>query len=146
MAESILAFGIAANVIQFIDFGCKILSTGYQLHKSGDLKENDYLADISCDLSKVSNDLDHVLLRSAFTAASSQNELDLQNLAARSKEVCIELSETLDKLKLKGPPRVLKTFRVALMNVWSESKIDKLQKRLDGFRQELVVRILVSLR
>ena len=37
MAEAILAFGVAANVIQFVDFRSKILSEGYQLHNS---KEN----------------------------------------------------------------------------------------------------------
>lgn len=33
MAESILLFSIAANVVQFVDFSSKVLSAGYKLYK-----------------------------------------------------------------------------------------------------------------
>ena len=47
MAEAIVAFGIAANIVQFIDFGSKVLSTGYRISLYGELKENHELESIT---------------------------------------------------------------------------------------------------
>jgi hypothetical protein len=35
MAEAIAALSLAANIVQFIDFGGKVLSGGFKLHKNG---------------------------------------------------------------------------------------------------------------
>ena len=59
MAEAILAFGVAANVIQFVDFSSKILSEDYRLHNSEEnaSRKNQELEGIAVDLQKLANEL-----------------------------------------------------------------------------------------
>ena len=150
MAEAILAFGLASNAIQFIDFGSKILSKTYHLYHSkagGQIEE--------CGLEVVTRDLQRVTesLQSSFADERkqspkplSQNEVQLQDLARRCQDSCSELVAALEELKVHGRSRRWNTFRAALKTVWSEDRIDSLQRNLDNYRQELIIHILLALR
>ena len=48
--DPISAFGLAANVLQFIDFASKLFSAGYQMHQAG-------TSQLSLDLGLVVRDL-----------------------------------------------------------------------------------------
>jgi hypothetical protein len=56
------------------------------------------------------------------------------------------LSDALEKLKGNAKRCKWKTFRSALKSVWRENKIEALQRRLGEFREELIIRILMSFR
>jgi hypothetical protein len=78
------ALGLASNIVQFIDFGCKLLSTGRELHNSTDgvLESNIELEVITKDLI----DLDEKLMRSSgLLTLRSESERALQTLAASCK-------------------------------------------------------------
>ena len=146
MAEAVAALGVAANVVQFIDFSGKILSEGYKLHKSKKTSpsKNEELENIALDLQKLRGELQS---QEAETAqVPTPNDIQLQRLAGQCRGVCQELLEALEALKVVDRPGKWESFRAALKIVWAESKIKSLQDRLDEARQELIVRILMSFR
>jgi gamma-glutamyl-gamma-aminobutyrate hydrolase PuuD len=59
MAEAVLAFDIAANVVHFIHFGCKILSEGYQLYHSAqpNSQHNQNIESVASDLEEFTKSL-----------------------------------------------------------------------------------------
>jgi hypothetical protein len=150
MAESILFFGIAANVVQFVDFSSKVLSASYKLYKDeyglNGLEETRELEVITKSLHKIIEGLESSLQQEDLKQKATQNELDLRELAKHCREIAEELLAAVGKLKVKGKPGKWNSFRAALKTLWDEDKIEAIQKRLDRFRQELVVHILVSLR
>lgn len=148
MAESIVAFAVAANVINFIDFSCKILSHGYRTYTTGlsTVQEYQDLDVITADLSRVTSDLDATLQREKLKQSCSPNDIQLQRLAVQCRGVCLELQGALQGLEIQEHSRKRDKFRTALRTVWSEDKIEDLRKRVDGFRQELIMCMLVSFR
>jgi hypothetical protein len=52
----------------------------------------------------------------------------------------------LEKLKVKGVNSRFKTFRKALRSVWSEEKIQEVERRLAMFRDTINLRVLVNFR
>ena len=146
MAEAVAAFGVAANVVQFIDFSGKILAEGYRLHKSQRVSpsKNEELESIALDLQKLHDELQ--CPENETYQAPTPNDIQLQRLAEQCRDVCLELLAALEKMKVVDPPGKWGSFRVALKTVWDESKIKSLQVRLDEARQELIVRILMSFR
>ena len=146
MAEAVAALGVAANVVQFIDFSGKILSEGYRLHRSKRVNpsKNEELENIALDLQKLRDELQPQEDETGLVP--TPNDIQLQRLAGQCRGICIELLAALEKLKVVGKPGKWESFRAALKTVWAESKIKSLQDRLDEARQELIVRILMSFR
>jgi hypothetical protein len=159
MAEALAAFAIAANVVQFIDFTAKIISTGYRASKSKPTG-NDWTETLTDDLLGVSAVLKAPIAKEKGHEIT-ENERELVELAGKCAEVASELLSTLEALSLREEPvksqgnkgtrlerrkPAWRDFRTALKTVWSEDKIIALEKRVDSFRQQLVLRILVSFR
>lgn len=148
MAESLLAFGVAANIVQFIDFSSKLFSTGYELHKtgSGATHKNKELGRNTEDLLNLTGDLDNTVQGNESNHGLSQNDLQLHQLAAQCRTICVELHGALERLRVSAQSAGWKTVRAALMSLWGEKKIEDLQKRVEQYRQELILRIIFSLR
>lgn len=51
----------------------------------------------------------------------------------------------MDKVKVKGKQHKLKSMRKALQSVWSKEEIEKLERRLTRFREELNLHVTVDL-
>ena len=148
MAEVPLAFGIAANVIQFVDFAFKVLHTGHQMYKfqRNSTQENRELEYIGADLKNVAEGLDASLRDAQLHQNLSPDESQLRQLAEHCKTVCVELLEALEKLRGSGQPRRWRTLLAALKSVCGEGRIEALKKRVEELRQALIVRLLFSLR
>jgi hypothetical protein len=148
MAEAVLAFGIAANIVQFVEFSSKVFSTGYRLGDSGygGVKTNQSVETIATDLRQVTRALEDSLQQQDCKQLLTQNELDLLNLAGKCKDVTSELFIALGRLKIQGKPGKWNTFRAALKTVLKEEEIKTLEKQIAGFRQQLIIRILMSFR
>jgi uncharacterized protein Yka (UPF0111/DUF47 family) len=152
MAEALLAFGVAANVVQFIDFTTKVLSTTYRIGQEGNknLGENRMIQMVNDDLLKSVKNLNKSLkLQESHTL--TENEGELMQLAERCKDIASELFSALDSLKSHrehyGRKREKwQNFRIALKTVWKEEHIRRLEGRVDAFRGQLTMRILISLR
>jgi hypothetical protein len=71
----------------------------------------------------------------------------ISSIFAKSARVLSdELITALDKLQCQGNGRKWNSVQQALKGLWGRERIEALPKRLDGFRQQLVLNILVSLR
>jgi hypothetical protein len=123
-----------AKVVQFVDYGYRILSKGNELHKSTDgaLKEN-------ASLELVIKDLKELLDRIKFS--SSTTWPGFGHFRDESLKLANELLDPLDKLKVKGAPGRWKSIRKALKSIHSKDKIDSWIKKLDLMRQEFSIHI-----
>ena len=153
MAEAIAALSLAANIVQFIDFGGKVLSGGFKLYKNGPdgtvLGEANDTKIITQSLLRLIEDLNQPLEQSDSTnevIELSQTEIDLRNLAAQCIDIANELLNAIIQVEFRGKGGKWDAFRAALKHVLAEGKIEKIRQRLDRFRQEIIVHILACFR
>ena len=134
--EGLAALSLAGNVIQFIDFGCRLFSKSRELYRSsdGDLAENVELEDIANSLITLSERLTD---GSAQMSLQSEDHVSLVSLTKNCTSVASELLRTLDELKVKEPQKKWRSFRVALKRIWSSKKIEDMSKRLDTYSTQL---------
>ena len=148
MAETIAAFGIAVNTMQFIDFSSKILSTSYKIYRSGQgiTEEHLSLENLTNDFRNISYDLQRSVREGHNPHNISQNDIQLRQLAEKCAVLCQDLLTALDRLKAPERPSKWDSIRAALRAVWKESKIKEVQGCLNDFRQEILLRVLSGLR
>ncbi|KAF1985983.1 hypothetical protein K402DRAFT_454666 [Aulographum hederae CBS 113979] len=146
--DPLSALGLAANVVQFVEFGAKIVSRSHTLYKSGQLVD-------WRDLQATANELAllfKTLKRSTTTISSvpqfKPEEQALYRLAEECADVAHELNEVTEGLKVdtEKSRRVWRSIRHALQSVYKDEKLEQLNKRLNGFRDQLNTHILVSLK
>lgn len=58
MLDPLTSLGLAANIVQLVQFGCKILSTGYKISTTGTTPERDHLEQLSDEVSAICRELD----------------------------------------------------------------------------------------
>ncbi|KAM0794758.1 hypothetical protein BDR22DRAFT_676431 [Usnea florida] len=128
--ESLAALSLAGNVVQFIDFGCRLLSKSRELYRSSDgaLAENVEIENIASSLTALSKGLTP---GSSQTQSESIDYENLRSLAEDCKSIATELLQALRKLKVKDPQTKLQCFRTALKRIWRSEKIENISKRLD---------------
>jgi len=118
------------TIIQFTDFGCKILSSGHELYANEEL--NLVIADLLAIATKLSHE----------RGLSKDFEQICQNL----RNMAENLLKRLKGLKIKGKNRVWESLRQAVQAALSKEEIAALQNSLSVLREALETRVLVSLR
>jgi WD40 repeat protein len=138
--EILAAIGLAGNIIQFVDFGGKLISKTAEIYKSGAgaLVEN-------VDIETTTNDL-ALLSATLQGSADSADDTALRELCQSCNIVAKRLLSALNKVKVQGNKQKWKSFRKALRSVWSEEDILSLEQRLARLRDELNLRVVVDLR
>ncbi|OCK84564.1 hypothetical protein K432DRAFT_282313, partial [Lepidopterella palustris CBS 459.81] len=132
--EVLAAIGLAGNIIQFIDFGGKLISKTAEIQKSG----AGALAD-NINIETATNDL-ALLSTKLHDSAKSTGDTALQELCQSCNTVATELLTVLGTIKVHGKQHKWKSFRKALQSVWSKDEIALLEQRLARFRDELNLR------
>jgi hypothetical protein len=138
--EALTAISLVGNIVQFVDFGSKLISKSAQLYRSseGALAEN-------IDIEMATNDL--VLLNNQLkTGASTTGDTALERLCKSCNDTADDLLAALDKVKVKGKQQKWKSIRKALQSEWSKGEIGQLEQRLAMFRDELNLHVVVDLR
>ena len=128
--ESIAALNLAGNIVQFIDFGCRLFSKSRELYKSSDgvLAENVELEIIATSLSTLSKGLTD---GSPQACLRTPDYYSLVLLAERCKGIADELLGVLEKLKVRNSQKRWQCLRVALKRIWKSEDIKNMSKRLD---------------
>jgi hypothetical protein len=92
MAESLAAFGLASNIVQFVDFGMKLISYGRELYSSaeGVSKENNTIEKIALDIKLMTQNL----------ASGVNHDEALQGLVTACNKLSHDLLAVLDTLKI----------------------------------------------
>ena len=156
--DPVTALGLAAAVVQFVDFGSQVLTKTSDIYRSGGLghPDDDDLETVSKDMARLTERLNASLetSSSAKGAKLSAEEQEFQQLCQECNQIAYQLSGVLASLnppqakrwQKSSKPRKWESFYQALKSVLAEEEIDHLRKRLDGFRQQLIIHILVLLR
>ena len=162
MAEAIAAFSLAANVVQFIDFGARVTGNFWSFYKAASNTDDDVP-----DVETINSDLQNVLkeLGSSPTPASktglAQLAQECQKAAAQLEKILQpmitakkrhEENEKRQQEKDKDFGKREKGFgkraalKAAFKLAWKEDEIQSLKGRVDQFRSQLILHILASLR
>lgn len=143
MAEAVAAFSLAANVIQFIDFGARVASNFWRFYK---FREN--RASEIPDIRTITADLDMVLVRVQPVVETDDSESGLRQLVNECQDVAAGLQKVLRSLAKVRTDKSTKrdALKAAFKVVWKEEEIKAFQTRLDQFRAQLTVHLLSSLR
>lgn len=151
--DPLSALSVAAAVVQFVDYGTKIVSKGTKLCKSSDgaLAENIELETASTRLQRLSGTLQGSLRRGQYEPQNGpliESNQALESICEACVKMSKELIDRLEKLKVPEdhPHRKWKSFRLALKTVWSKEKIEEVADRLAELRTELDTQVIFSLR
>lgn len=148
MAEAIAALSLASNILQVIDFGSNFVSTAWKIYDASQ-RSSERLDGIA-SLSVINTNLNDVLrdLRTQSSATDLANEsnrgiLNLSNECAAWLE---KLVRALNELGLGDAGRKRDALRAAFKLMWKREEINALQARLNEFRSQLTLSLLVSMR
>jgi hypothetical protein len=144
--EPLSALAVACAVVQFVDFGSKLIGTGLEAYKSADgtpedVVEIEVLAAHAEHLSKRLGSSSRTLV----TSTGAQDEAKLRELASRSETLANEIVTTLSKIRGQ-PHHTWPAVRTAVHLKWKESKIKNLQTRLDAVKSEIWLQLLCMMR
>ena len=144
MLDPLTAIGLAGNIVQFVDFCTKVVSKAHRIYRStdGSLAENFDAETISRDLLYLTTKIE----AGSGPSLASDDEQALQNLCTGCNDVAQELLTVLGSLRSGTKLGKWKSLKQALKNVWSKGRIEALQTRLAGFREELDLHVLIDLR
>ncbi|KAL2068281.1 hypothetical protein VTL71DRAFT_16379 [Oculimacula yallundae] len=156
LLDPLTALSLAGTVVQFVDFTTKVLAKGAEIHRSldGTLTENREVESITKDLLSLNKRLVTSIRRngdgSVGTKPSNKqlslDEQALESIADACSDIARELLAQLEPLKLQGERKRWKSLYKVLKSAWGKKEIDDLLERLDRYRDELELHLLVSIK
>lgn len=146
--DPLSATGLASCVMQMIDFSSKIIVATKKIHDTtdGQLVGHSDLEKTTISLQNLVEKLDLALKPCPGNEAVDTGNPSYQELGHGCHQVASELLEALSKLKGTGKRSLGLSLRQALLTVWKQGEIDALKKRLAGYKQQLTLQLLISLR
>jgi hypothetical protein len=149
MIDPLTAFGLAANIVQFLDLGGRIVQTGYRTYRSakGTTYETISLEQVTIDLLHVTEQLTVPLADN--DVALSRPDTNLESLARQCRDLAKRLLDVVDRLKLtsKGPFREWQALQIAIReHVTKKSEIQTISGLLNTYRQQISTHLLAIMR
>ncbi|PVH79135.1 hypothetical protein DL98DRAFT_655557 [Cadophora sp. DSE1049] len=150
--EPLTALSLAGNVLQFVDFGCKLLSRTGEVYQSsiGSLEINDEIELVTADLRALIRKLRQSFLPWDNGKMPTQEDLDtllsFRRICDNVAKVAEELVGRLNKLDPNTEHRRLRSLQHAIKGLWNESEIASLIRRLSTLREALESHVLFSIR
>ena len=144
--EPFSALAIACAVIQFVEFGSKLVGTGLEVYKSteGAPEEAVEIEALAAHAEQLSKQLASSG-RTRILDTGAQDEAKLHELANRSEKLANEIVEILSKIR-GAPQKTWSAIRTSVQLKWNESKIKNLQARLDAVKSEIFLQLLCMMR
>jgi hypothetical protein len=147
--DPITALGFAGTIVQFVDFGSKLLSASGELYKSttGSLTVNDEIELVTSDLLAIAQKL----------RPNGSISPELRKICDRAARLAQELLGRLDKLKVKANDadksrvkekggKIWQSLKQAIATVWSKDERSALVGRLAKLREAIDTHVLLALR
>ena len=146
--DPLTALSTASSIFQFLDFGIRVVSKGNKIYRSidGSLTDNLDLELITNDLLLLQTRLHRSSQASGHGKSAAEDVRAMDTLSSACTEAAERLLKKLNTAKAQGRFRRWKSLRQALKSVWSKSEVDEMARALQGFRTELELRVLVSLK
>lgn len=148
--DPVTAVSLAACVVQFADFGIRLLSDTYEVYKSasGQTSHTIALSKVASDLLLLSGGIEEQSRNLSAASGAGQSEVTLVRLCGECKVVGQELQKALAHLRAEGTGSfnfAIKSFAVVVKGFWSTDKINGLRNKLAEIRQQMMMAAIVSL-
>jgi hypothetical protein len=142
--DPLTALSTAGTIIQFVDFGIKVLVAGNSLYRSttGAIPENVELEWVTRDLMSLVTKLS----QAGNFSEPSPDSVYLNEICAKCEEIGRNLLGRLKRLKLKSNKGILQRFHVALKATWAKKDLEELVLQLEQYKRSIETRFLVDLR
>ncbi|KAF2866677.1 P-loop containing nucleoside triphosphate hydrolase protein, partial [Massariosphaeria phaeospora] len=139
LMEALAAVGLAGNIVQFVDFSCKLFDQATSIYHStsGTSRDAEDLESITRNL----QDLSVRLSQKNHNQTHPQDHTALKKLAKECETTANELLSALQALKAKKPDSKWNSFRTALASAWKQPRVDALEKRLHTYRSQLIIQL-----
>ncbi|TEA13274.1 hypothetical protein C8034_v004820 [Colletotrichum sidae] len=130
------AAGLASSILTFIDVSYKVVKGAHEIYSSasGATSENTHVLNVISDLQDAAGNLG--------IRRPGSNDLQLENLSKQCQGLSEELLGLLAKLQAKDK-KLLKSFAVALRGARKQKDVASIEKRLDQYRQQILLRLTV---
>ncbi|KAK3643211.1 hypothetical protein LTR56_010358 [Elasticomyces elasticus] len=150
MLDPLTALGAAGNIVQFVDFSSKIVSSCYSTYRSvsGATEDHVHLEKVTSELRDFSDRLKTYQDAGYLSSRDPQEVEELRQLAGMCHIVADGLANTLDKLKVvkTGPLRTWDAVRKALQSARKETAIEHANDKLQRIQAQLSLRIMHIIR
>ncbi|KAJ4127054.1 hypothetical protein NW768_008676 [Fusarium equiseti] len=133
MAE-FAAVGVAASILQIIDFGIRFVATAWQVSQS----EHVFLTSLE-ELQDSSERFRHA--QNALQSTSSGSNTAINSLVQKSVAISKEMTDTLDKIRQQP-----NSLRKAWSALWKEDKLKVLEEKVRQVQHDLAFYLIVELR
>jgi hypothetical protein len=145
MAEAAAALSLAANILQMVEYGFGFVATAWKIWQSGQegVAALANLEILSQNLNGVSQRLQVDLPSSQAEEASSHG---MFHLAAECTKATQEMLGTLENIGSPSRGRKREAVKAAFRIAWKMDDIKALRDRLEGFRNQLTLNLVTSLR
>ena len=152
--DPLTAFSVAGTVIQFVDYGTKLLLGAHGLYKStsGVLTANQELELVTADLRGVIRKLGSLTTEGGTHQDADEKELHETFLEIRDEatRLATELMTKLERLKVKedlrGHQRAWASLFKAIESAWSKDELHEMRLKLKTLKEAMETRLLFSLR
>ncbi|KAE9367360.1 hypothetical protein N431DRAFT_415963 [Stipitochalara longipes BDJ] len=144
--DPLTALGLASNIVQFVDFTGKLLSSTRKLYVSSSGAKGEHLEieSLARDIRELAKQAGpNKIPREAHMRKGSE-AVELFDLSGQCVEVSDDLLSVLESLKVKGDHRGWDSFYQALRCEWKQSEIEGLQQRLSRISNQLNARVLLD--
>ncbi|KAH8764057.1 hypothetical protein BGZ57DRAFT_828574 [Hyaloscypha finlandica] len=144
MIDPLTAPALASNIVQFVDFTSKLISTTHNLYAStsGAKAEHLELEAVANTLRSLADDATPPSQRIKNVSSEESTFIELGDMCRRVSD---ELLCVLQSLRVKGSHRGWTSFIQALRSEWKQKEISALQARLDRIGDILNTKILKNL-
>jgi hypothetical protein len=161
MLDPITALGVAGNVVQFVDFGFRLVSNSIELYRDRNLIQHAQLRDQARQLQtfnallekslqevKAEEDAAQVSMRYDLTSAKKPDTMTpLLGLAIKHCNRCVEdLLAAIEKLTVSGTHAKWQSFRHALRSIIGEAGLEATTQRLSQAQQNLTLFLVLFTR
>lgn len=149
--DPITAIGVAAAVVQFTDFGTRLLTDAMEVYNSvsGQASEDVELATISNDLQLLCRSIQDKSSRLTDPRKGpSSSEQTLLRLCSTCLQLTHELDAVIKQLRARGQGKLkvaVESFAIALRKFWSREEIANFRLRISDVRQQMMMAMLTFL-
>lgn len=148
MLEPLSAISLASAIVQFVDFGSKLVSGSLELYRSADGSSvtDAELEAVATDIVRINDKLAVTAAANVQHATPSPDDMVLRNLAQSCNLISKELLQALRDRKVRGPHKRWQSFRKALAVTWDKERIGDLERRLSRIQSQINSRIIMMIR
>lgn len=140
MAE-LATIGLAASIVQFLDFGSRLCYNVFSFYQS-----NQAQVDKVPDVRTYLQELRRILSGLTGLISESQGDVDLSPLAQACEAMGKTLHEKLSRLTGLTSSRAVGALKAAWEATWHKSDLELLQTQMEKLQAQLTLALLATIR